>query len=86
MGQNLPCTLVPYRQRFFYTQRPPILIKIKVFKGFGGSYKCIILEIGLPIVTVVNSPIVTMLWIALKGGQRGQGVYLSALCSFQDPP
>ena len=35
-GQNLACTLLPYCQSFFYTQRTPIWIRLRVFEGFGG--------------------------------------------------
>ena len=39
MGQNLACTLVPYRQIFFYTQRTPMLINLIIFKHFLGVIK-----------------------------------------------
>ena len=39
MGQNLACTFQPYCRRFVYTQRTPILIKLRFFEGFVGVIK-----------------------------------------------
>ena len=47
-GENLTQSFLTCLQRLWYTQRGSELIKLRVLKGLGGSYRGIILLIGLP--------------------------------------